>query len=93
MSIKDLIQIDEEIKNFIHKQNIREFSITKRILKQTLKGNPIGRKLKKTYKDNLKQYKKIQISINTYCKYKWIKMICQKDTDCFNGYIYISISI
>ena len=52
-----------------------------------VKGTSIGRKHKKRHtKINPKTIKKIQISMNTYCKYKWIKMIHQKCTDCFNGY-------
>ena len=52
-----------------------------------VKGTSIGRKHKKRHtKINPKTIKKIQINMNTYCKYKWIKIIHQKCTDCFNGY-------
>ena len=73
---------DGKIKSFSDRQKIREYSTTKPVLQQTLKGiySQETQEKKKIYKINCKQLENgnRNIYINNYFKCKWIKCSNQK---------------
>ena len=76
-------KVDGQIKRLIDKQKLREFSTTKAVLQQILKGLRLPVNTRET-KDLQKQTQNNQenanrnIYINNYLKCKWIKCINQK---------------
>ena len=66
-------RIDGEIKSFMDKQKLREFSTTKPTLQKILKGNTRERKDLQKQTQNNQENASRNICINNYLKCKWIK--------------------
>ena len=71
-------RIDGEIKSFMDKQKLREFSTTKPTLQKILKGNTRERKDLQKQTQNNQENASRNICINNYLKCKWIKYTNQK---------------
>ena len=77
------VKINGEIKSFMDKQKLREFSTTKPALKQILKGltYPVNRRERKDLQKQTQinqENANRNICINNYLKCKWIKCTNQK---------------
>ena len=65
-------KINGEIKSFMDKQKLREFSTTKPTLQKILKGNTRERKDLQKQTQNNQENANRNICINNYLKCKWI---------------------